>query len=109
MNELTTYREVLGCKGTDDLTGFHHWICEHGGPCWECGAEQVWVVPDTRLQAIAEAPRCEHGKIDRHVYYVLDSDGVNTYHSNGCVVTAWCEGAPELRAKLNALVEGEQP
>ena len=65
------------------------------------------LVPDHRLQAIADAPRCEHGKIDRHICYVLDNDGEATYHPNGHVVTAWCVGAPELRALIGALVEGD--
>ena len=56
MSDLTTYREAAGtCKGSDGLTGFHHWIGDTAGACIECEAEMHWVQPDTRLQAIADA------------------------------------------------------
>ena len=56
------------------------------------------LVPDTRLQAIADAPRCEHGMIDEHRHVV----GWNPdYNDNFGTVT--CPGAPVLRALLDAL------
>ena len=51
------------------------------------------LTPDTRLQAIADAPKCEHDMIDRHITHVKEA------------VTKWCEGAPELRDLLDALTE----
>ena len=55
MTDLTTYREAAGtCKGSDGLTGFHHWVGDTDA-CIECEAEMHWVLPDTRLQAIADA------------------------------------------------------
>ena len=59
------------------------------------------LVPDTRLQAITDAPRCEHGEIDWH--WVEDKvRGMP-------LVGRWrCDGAPELRALLNALTEEDR-
>ena len=37
----TLYRAAEDCE----VGCIHHWIGEHGKPCLECGAEQIWVVP----------------------------------------------------------------
>jgi hypothetical protein len=71
--------------------------------CVECDValsrlqnHHVRLIPDSRLQAIADAPRCEHDMIDRHITHVE------------AAVTKWCEGAPELRDLLDALTEEER-
>ncbi len=64
------------------------------------------LVPDTRLQAIADAPKCKHELIDRHQAYILNDDLTQKYHPNGAAVWEWCEGAPELRAAISALAGG---
>lgn len=75
--------------------------------CIRCNAIQLtdgtWLVPDTRLQAIADAPRCEHGKIDGH-----DAGDPEHPYASGGFVKDVCPGAPELRALLDALTEEEQ-
>lgn len=56
--------------------------------------------PDTRLQAIKDTPRCEHGKIDEHLAQrqMHDSFGAkNRPHEYICI------GAPELRFLLDVL------
>ncbi|KKK98594.1 hypothetical protein LCGC14_2641210 [marine sediment metagenome] len=63
------------------------------------------LIPDTRLQAIKDAPRCEHDRIDRHQVTVKNDDGEDIYYPNGAVMWEWCEGAPELRDLLTALTE----
>ena len=55
------------------------------------------LVVDGRLQAIADAARCEHGNIYRH--QIAWADGGIGWYSND----EWCEGAPELAALLDAL------
>ena len=37
--------ETLYRKAEDCVFGTRHWVGEHGKPCLECGAEQIWVVP----------------------------------------------------------------
>ena len=51
------------------------------------------LTPDTRLQAIADAPRCVHGNIYTHIILTA----IRT--------TTWCDGAPELAALLDALTK----
>ena len=63
--------------------------------CIKCGAEMHWVLPDTRLQAIADAPRCEHGNIYTHI------------RPSALRTTKWCDGAPKLAALLDALFTEE--
>ena len=58
--------------------------------------DYLLVVPDTRLQAIADAQLCEHDCIDEH--YADWEKG-----PEGKAIKPWCEGAPELRALLDAL------
>ena len=50
-------------------------------------------------QAIDDAPRCEHGKIDKH-YDVPEDQWLDE--------GIWCKGAPELRDLLDALAEEER-
>ena len=84
MTDLTTYREAAGtCKGSDGLTGFHHWVGDTDA-CIECEAEMHWVLPDTRLQAIADAYSDTAKVVIRGMF-------------------------PKLAALLDELVEGEQP
>ncbi len=63
--------------------------------------EYGWLVPDTRLQAIADAPKCEHDSIDEHEW--------GGYGGGGMDGRKWCEGAPELRAAISALTEENKP
>lgn len=56
------------------------------------------LVPDLRLQAIKDAPRCKHGRIDEHRFRLI------CYHVTykACRESArcWCDGAPRLRSLL---------
>lgn len=61
---------------------------------------QVLMDKEAQLDAIADAPKCEHGNVYRHIVamwdgslYVIDVDEV------------WCDGAPEKRAAIDALTE----
>ena len=56
---------------------------------------------DDSLQAIADAPRCQHGMIDDHQY-----EKYGTYWGRQETFVRDCDGAEELRALLDALVEG---
>jgi len=68
------------------------------GEAWMVDWEEGFaIVPDGRLQAIADAARCEHGNIYRH--QIAWADGGIGWYSND----EWCEGAPELAALLDAL------
>ena len=58
--------------------------------------DYLLVVPDTRLQAIADAQLCEHDCIDEH--YADWEKG-----PEGKAIKPWCEGAPVLRALLDEL------
>ncbi len=63
------------------------------------------LLPDNRLKAVADAPKCKHELIDRHQATVLNADLSQQYHPNGAAVWVWCEGAPILRAAIKALTE----
>ncbi len=82
----STYRidhdQIVGVSYSDDFV--------------EQQIEDGWLVPDNRLQAIADAPKCEHDKIDRH-----------KWARSGYSTPVWCEGAPELRAAISALTKEE--
>ncbi len=56
--------------------------------------EYGWLVPDTTIQTITDAPKCEHDRIDPHYPNIMDGKHV---------LAVSCEGAPELRALLSAL------
>ena len=64
-----------------------------------CVAHYGTLIPDDRLQDIADAPRCEHGKIDGH----LTNDPYHPYVHG--LVKNWCPGTPKLRSLLDALNE----
>ena len=85
-----TYRIETPIPEGKTYTAGEAWLVD-----WE---EGFAIVPDGRLQAIADAPRCEHGMIDEHRHVV----GWNPdYNDNFGTVT--CQGAPVLRALLDAL------
>ena len=87
MSELTTYRindSSLGGERilrSNEVLQLDHLIQDKA------------LVPDTRLQAIADAPRCEHGNIYPH----------DTYNDELRDFGGECEGAPEAAAVLDAL------
>lgn len=74
-----------------------------------------------KLQAIADAPLCEHGKFHGHwprkkCHCRKNSKGElgntstswlepNVLKWTSCWHEPWCEGAPELRVLLDALTE----
>ena len=55
------------------------------------------LVPDLRLQEIADAPRCKHDNVYTHLQ--------PTTNLLGEISFKWCEGAPELAALLDALTK----
>ena len=56
------------------------------------------LIPDTRLQAIADAPRCKHGNIYPHI------DGDSVTSDPGIARWYICQGSPEKAALLDGLV-----
>ena len=91
-DELTTYRICYECEGTG---GPWHEMCDvclaTDGPL---GSN-----PDTRLQAIADAPRCKHGNIYPHI------DGDSVTSDPGIARWYICQGSPEKAALLDALLD----
>jgi hypothetical protein len=64
-----------------------------------------YLVPDTRLQAIADAPKCEHGNVYRHI----DRHSIRYQPIAGLMKWDWCEGSPEFAAAIvDALTEEEE-
>ena len=61
--------------------------------------EYGWLVPDTRLQDITAAQKCEHGMINGH-----PTDDPYHPYVHG-LVKNWCPGAPKLRSLLDALIK----
>ena len=57
--------------------------------------------PDARLQAIADAPLCEHGNVYRHIV----TPDIRTEF--GGTLIEFCFGAPELAGLLDSLTEDE--
>ena len=68
----------------------------------KCKAERH-LVEDSRLQDIADAPKCEHGNIDRHII----GGSIRRMELIGTIEMDWCDGAPKLRALLDGLVNNE--
>jgi hypothetical protein len=66
-----------------------------------------FMVPDPRLQAIADAPKCEHGKVYRHI---VDTTIVQTPNPPGYDKIDFdvCEGSPELADLLDALTKEDK-
>ena len=62
------------------------------------------LVPDSTLQDIADAPKCEHGNIDRHII----GGSIRRMELIGTIEMDWCDGAPKLRALLDGLVNNDQ-
>ena len=56
---------------------------------------------DVYLQAIAAAPRCEHGNVYRHIV----TPDIRTEF--GGTLIEFCFGAPELAGLLDSLAEDE--
>ncbi len=90
MSDLTTYRAARGFTGS----------------LLKRLIAQGALVPDTRLQAIADAPRCVHGNVYLHT--IEDSIEAALLIDNPADALARCEGAPELAALLDALVKEDQ-
>ncbi len=115
MKDQTTYRTVE--SHTYPHTHDHRTpdLCNH------CGATRKWVVPDTHLQAIADAlqaiadaPKCSHGKIDEHritmgIHGLFQSTECLRWPTPHQCPKCWCDGAIELRALLDVLVERGNP
>ena len=92
MSDLTRYRVPPGHMSDAEVRTEYGELYNRGG---------FRYIKDTTLQAIADAPRCEHGNIYPH--------GVATLHGTreGSGASLWyvdtCEGAPALGALLDAL------
>ena len=92
---------------TEAIESNHEWGQEWFLPKIDIMVREGVLVLDTRLQAIADAHKCKHELIDRHQAYILNADLTQKYHPNGAAVWEWCEGAPELRALLDALTKAD--
>ena len=93
MSDLTTYRLETG--HVDE----HHYA-DVARTIGYMERDKV-LVPDTRLQAIADAPRCVHGNIYPYPKGKFEDEGYTIRH---------CVGAPKLAALLDALkAEGGNP
>ena len=95
MSDLTTYRAskltLSDWRGIADNAGVSAAVM-----FYIVDEVRSTLTPDTRLQDIADAPRCEHGLVD--VHYV-NPWYVGAHESDKLK----CEGAPELRDLLDAL------
>ena len=100
MSDLTTYRAskltLSDWRGIADNAGVSAAVM-----FYIVDEVRSTLTPDSRLQSIADAPRCQHGMIDDHQY-----EKYGTYWGRQETFVRDCDGAEELRALLDALVEG---